>query len=96
MSRNYSVWFGRSVVLQIDAGESKLPLRGKVVGESGYAIRFRLEGRWDVDVPKKLVFGYRTWPPEVEHPRLIKASQAQPPTNLRQNMTESRRPLEST
>lgn len=57
MSLAYSVLLGRSVVLQIDAGESQLPLRGKVVGESSYAIRFCVEGRWDVDVPKELVLG---------------------------------------
>ena len=64
MSHTYSVWVGRSVVLQIDAGESNLPLRGKVVGESSYAIRFRLEGRWDVDVPKQLVLGVELGLPE--------------------------------
>ena len=57
MSRAYSVWFGRSVVLQIDAGGLWVPLRGQVVGESGHAVRFRLEGRWEVDVPKELVLG---------------------------------------
>lgn len=57
MSIAYSVWFGRSVVLQIDAGESWVPLRGHVVGESSNAVRFRLEGRWEVDVPKELVLG---------------------------------------
>ena len=43
--------------MEIDAGESRLPLRGKVVGESSDAIRFRLEERWDVDVSKELVLG---------------------------------------
>ena len=57
MSLAYSVWFGRSVVLQIDAGESWVPLRGQVVGESRNAVRFRLEGRWEVNVPKELVLG---------------------------------------
>ena len=53
----YSVWLDRSVILQIDAGGSCVPLRGKVVGESSYAVRFRLEGRLEVDVPKALVLG---------------------------------------
>ena len=53
----YSVWLGCSVVLQIDAGVSRVPLRGKVIGESSHAVRFRLEGRWEVDVPKELVLG---------------------------------------
>jgi hypothetical protein len=57
MSHIYSVWLGRSVILQIDAGESWAPLRGEVVGESSHAVRFRLAGRWEVDVPKELVLG---------------------------------------
>lgn len=57
MSLAHSVWFGRSVVLQIDAGESEAFLHGQVVGESSHAVRFRLEGRWEVDVPKELVLG---------------------------------------
>lgn len=55
MSLVYSVWLGRSVILQIDAGVSRIPLRGKVIGESSHAVRFRLEERWEVDVPKELV-----------------------------------------
>jgi hypothetical protein len=57
MSLVHSVWLGRSVILQIDAGGSHVPLRGKVVGESSHAVLFRLEGRWEVDVPKELVLG---------------------------------------
>ena len=57
MSLAYSVWFGRSVVLQIDAGESWVSLRGQVVGESSNAVRFRLEGRWEADLPKELGLG---------------------------------------
>ncbi len=55
MSHVYSVWLGRSVILQIDTGGSRIPLRGQVVRESSHAVRFRLEGRWEVDVPKELV-----------------------------------------
>ena len=57
MSLAYSDWLGRSVVLKIDAGESWVPLRGQVIGESSHAVRFRLEGHWEVDVPKELVLG---------------------------------------
>jgi hypothetical protein len=57
MSLVYSVWLGRSVILQIDAGGSRAPLRGMVIEESTHAVRFRLEERWEVDVPKKLVLG---------------------------------------
>ena len=55
MCKTYSVWVGRQVVLQIEAGESRVPLRGRVVNESTKALRFRLEGRWDVDIFKEMI-----------------------------------------
>jgi hypothetical protein len=55
MSKTYSAWLGRQVVLQIDAGESQVPLRGRVVNESTNALRFRLEERWDVDIFKEMI-----------------------------------------
>ena len=55
MSKPYSAWLGRQVVLQIDAGESQVPLRGRVLNESTDALRFRLEGRWDVDIFKEMI-----------------------------------------
>ena len=55
MSNTYTAWLGRQVVLQIDAGESQVPLRGRVLNESIDALRFRLEGRWDVDIFKEMV-----------------------------------------
>ena len=49
MSKTYSDWLGRQVVLQIETGESLVPLRGLVVNESNTALRFRLDGGWEVD-----------------------------------------------
>jgi RNase P/RNase MRP subunit p29 len=47
MSKTYSDWLGRQVVLQIETGESLVPLRGLVVNESNNVLRFR--GR-EVDI----------------------------------------------
>ena len=55
MSKTYSDWLGRQVVLQIETGESRVPLRGRVVNESNNALRFRLDGRWDVDIYKEMI-----------------------------------------
>jgi len=55
MPKTYSGWLGRQVVLQVDAGESQVPLRGRVLNESPDALRFRLEGRWDVDIFKEMI-----------------------------------------
>jgi hypothetical protein len=55
MSKTYSAWLGRQVVLQIESDESRVPLRGRVLHESPNALRFRLEGRWDVDIFKEMI-----------------------------------------
>jgi RNase P/RNase MRP subunit p29 len=55
MSKTYSDWLGRQVVLQIEAGESRIPLRGRVVNESNNALRFRLDECWDVDIYKEMI-----------------------------------------
>jgi hypothetical protein len=55
MLKSYSDWLGRQVVLQIEAGESLVPLRGLVVNESNTALRFRLDGCWDVDIYKEMI-----------------------------------------
>ena len=55
MSKTYSDWLGRQVVLQVKAGESVVPLRGLVVDESNNVLRFRLDGCWEVDIYKEMV-----------------------------------------
>jgi RNase P/RNase MRP subunit p29 len=55
MSKTYSDWLGRQVVLQIETGESLVPLRGLVVNESNNALRFRLDGGWEVDIYKEMI-----------------------------------------
>jgi len=56
MSKTYSGWLGRQVVLQVKAGESLVPLRGLVVNESNNVLRFRLDGCWEVDIYKEMVW----------------------------------------
>ncbi|HLK05560.1 MAG TPA: hypothetical protein VKT53_14055 [Candidatus Acidoferrum sp.] len=55
MSNTYSNWLGRKVILQIEAGESLVPIRGLVVTESNNALRFRLDGCWEVDIYKEMI-----------------------------------------
>src|SRR6266849_391133 len=57
MSKSYSAWVGRQVVLQIETGKSQVPLRGQVVNQSSIAVRFRLDGCWDVDIFKEMILG---------------------------------------
>ena len=55
MDGGFSLWLGQPVVLQIAAGDSKIPLRGTIVGESPDAVRFRIGDGWDVDIYKSMV-----------------------------------------
>ena len=55
MLKTYSNWLGRQVVLQIEAQEALVPLRGLIVNESDHALRFRLEGGWEVDIYKEMI-----------------------------------------
>jgi hypothetical protein len=48
-------WFGKTVVLQLTTGETRVPLRGIIIGESGGAVRFRIPGGWEIDVYKSLI-----------------------------------------
>lgn len=55
MQGGYSLWLGQPVVLQVAAGDMRVPLRGVIVGESNDAIRFRIGDGWDVDIYKNMV-----------------------------------------
>lgn len=55
MQGGYSLWMGQPVVLQVAAGEMRVPLRGVIVSESNDAVRFRIGDGWDVDIYKNMV-----------------------------------------
>jgi hypothetical protein len=57
MSNTYSMWLGCRVVLHIETRESRVPLRGLLVNESSDILRFRIDGRWDVDIFKEMIVG---------------------------------------
>jgi hypothetical protein len=51
----FEQWFGKTVVLRLKTGETRVPLRGIILAESGGAVRFRIEGGWEFDVYKSLI-----------------------------------------
>ena len=55
MEGAYQTWLGQLVVLQVEAGDMRVPLRGTIVGESPDALRFRIGEGWDVDIYKTMV-----------------------------------------
>ena len=55
MQRGYATWLGQQVVLQVAAGDMKVPLRGTIIGETYDAVRFRIGDGWDVDIYKAMV-----------------------------------------
>jgi len=55
MSSAYATWVGQSVVLQVAAGDLRVPLRGVIVGEAEGTIRFRIGEGWDIDIYKPMI-----------------------------------------
>jgi hypothetical protein len=55
MQGGYSLWLGQPVILQVAAGDMRVPLRGVIVGESKDSVRFRIGDGWDVDIYKSMV-----------------------------------------
>jgi hypothetical protein len=55
MQSAYATWMGHPVVLKIEAGEMRVPLRGTLVGENSTTLRVRIGDGWDVDIYKNMV-----------------------------------------
>jgi hypothetical protein len=55
MEGAYRVWMGQPVILRVVAGEMRVPLRGKLVGETNEVLRLRIADSWDVDIFKSMV-----------------------------------------
>jgi hypothetical protein len=55
MQSAYASWVGQAVVLQVAAGDLRVPLRGMIVGESDSAVRFRVGDTWDIDIYKTMI-----------------------------------------
>ena len=55
MVSSFAPWFGKTVALRLITGESRVPLRGIIVAESGGAIRFRIGEGWDIDIYKSII-----------------------------------------
>jgi hypothetical protein len=57
MQTGFNGWLGHSVVLQVALGDIKVPLRGKLLKESGETVRMRIGEGWDVDIYKAMILG---------------------------------------
>ena len=55
MDTAYQSWIGHAVVLQVALGEVKVPLRGRLLNDSGETLRMRIGEGWDVDIYKTMV-----------------------------------------
>ena len=55
MQGAYALWLGQPVILQVAAGDIRVPLRGTIVGETPDAVRLRVGDGWDVDIYKAMV-----------------------------------------
>lgn len=57
MQTGFNGWLGHAVVLQVALGDIKVPLRGKLLKESGETVRMRIGEGWDVDIYKTMILG---------------------------------------
>jgi hypothetical protein len=55
MEGGYTVWIGQPVILQVLAGNLRVPLRGRLVSETNDVLRLRIADSWDVDIFKTMV-----------------------------------------
>ena len=55
MNTGYSNWLGRAVVLHVEVGDIKVPLRGKLLKENPETVRMRIGEGWDVDIYKTMI-----------------------------------------
>jgi len=55
MDSAYQPWIGQAVVLQVALGEIKVPLRGRLMKDSGDTVRMRIGDGWDVDIYKTMI-----------------------------------------
>lgn len=55
MEGSYAVWMGQPVILRVVAGNLRVPVRGRLVSETGNVLRLRIAENWDVDIFKSMV-----------------------------------------
>jgi len=54
MDISYASWIGLQVVRKIVLGDSKVPLRGKLLKDKGETVRIRIDGS-DIDIYKTMI-----------------------------------------
>ncbi|MGH9774659.1 MAG: hypothetical protein ACRD50_06900 [Candidatus Acidiferrales bacterium] len=55
MEGRYAIWMGQPVILRVVAGNLRVPLRGRLVSETGEVLRLRIAESWDVDIFKSMI-----------------------------------------
>jgi hypothetical protein len=55
MESAFASWVGHPVILQVALGDIKVPLRGRLLKDSGETLRMRIGEGWDVDIYKAMV-----------------------------------------
>ena len=55
MEAGYNAYLGHAVVLQVALGDTRVPLRGKLLKEGGETVRMRIGEGWDVDIYKAMI-----------------------------------------
>jgi len=55
MNTGFTNWLGHAVVLHVEVGDIKVPLRGRLLKENSDTLRVRIGEGWDVDIYKAMI-----------------------------------------
>ena len=63
MDSAFATWIGRPVVLRVALGESRVGVRGMLLGDGADTLRIRLGEGLDIDIYKEMVLAVEEDPP---------------------------------
>jgi hypothetical protein len=55
MEGGYAVWMGQPVIVRVETGSIRVPLRGRLLSETDQVVRLRIADSWDVDIFKSMI-----------------------------------------
>ena len=63
MESAFSSWIGRSVVLRVALGDSRVGVRGRLIKDGAETLKMRLIEGLDIDIYKEMVLAVEEDPP---------------------------------
>jgi hypothetical protein len=63
MENAFSPWIGRSVILRVALGDSRIGVRGRLIKDGAETLKMRLMEGLDIDIYKEMVLAIEEDPP---------------------------------